>query len=87
MKLISVLALTSLFLMIFQTPSYAAKRNWLKYCQSGKVAKVDRTKCKNLLKQYKEGMDTYDRTIGDMGSPYLPTTCRDRSETNCVRRY
>ena len=87
MKLISVLALTSLSLMMLQTPSQAAKRNWLKYCQSGKVAKVDRAKCKNLLKSYNEAMGTYNRAIGDtMAPPKLEPTCYRQSNPDCIRK-
>jgi hypothetical protein len=73
-----------------QSPSYAAKRNWLKYCQSSNIASRDRAKCAQLMRNYNETMDAHNRTLDKVYAPldFRPTcnSNQDPRRDNCTKR-
>jgi hypothetical protein len=75
MKLVSFALGALLVTTVFATPSQAAKRNWVKYCNSGKVAQADRAKCNRLLDALNKTNATYNNAIGDMQKTDLRPTC------------
>lgn len=79
MKVSFIIAGLYISITLFSShPASAAKRNWIKYCQSGKVTQQDRQKCRQLLNILRKSTNTVDEMKANL-------TCASSSRDSEIR--